>query len=543
MNKDLLEQLKSFEFDESHFSNDASRHAFRFLLNAVEQFASEVQQLREENQKLKDEINRLKGEQGKPEIRPQKKDGDISSEKERKTPKKPRKKGSKKGNIQINRVEHCPVDRSVLPEDAVSKGVEINLVQDITIQTENIEFRREVFYSPSLGRRFIGSLPPGYEGTFGPGVKTLVQVLYHDAHVTQPGIFRLLRSCGVDISAATISRIITGAPELFQQEYKDIIKSGLKSADYQQIDDTGARVNGKNHYVHVLCNPFYTAYFTRPRKDRLTILEVVSPDGLKFHWTQEAIDLMEVLGLSQKQLTRVSEFKTHNVLSEQEVDERLKILFPNPGKGETNRHRIKEACAVVAYRNRSDAIKQLVCDDAPQFKNITEWLALCWVHEGRHYKKLKPFIHSHRKKLDIFLKDFWSYYRRLRDYKENPCPKRSETLSKEFDVLFSRKTGYEELDERITKTAAKKDNLLLMLDHPQIPLHNNESELGARNQARKRDVSLQTKNAKGTHAKDVMMTVVQTARKLGVNIFNYVHDRVTGTFNMTSLADLIPQKS
>lgn len=35
-----------------------------------------------ENQKLKDENNRLKVEQGKPDIKPNKKDGDISSENE-----------------------------------------------------------------------------------------------------------------------------------------------------------------------------------------------------------------------------------------------------------------------------------------------------------------------------------------------------------------------------------------------------------------------------------------------------------------------------
>jgi hypothetical protein len=41
--------------------------------------------LLKENQSLKDEVNRLKGEQGKPDIKAnKKKDGNISSEKERK---------------------------------------------------------------------------------------------------------------------------------------------------------------------------------------------------------------------------------------------------------------------------------------------------------------------------------------------------------------------------------------------------------------------------------------------------------------------------
>ena len=63
-------------------------------------------------------------------------------------------------------------------------------------------------------------------------------------------------------------------------------------------------------------------------------------------------------------------------------------------------------------------------------------------------------------------------------------------------------------------TWVNKDNLLLVLQYPHIPLHNNSAELGARVQARKRDVSFQTKNEKGTQAKDTMMTVVETAKKL-----------------------------
>jgi hypothetical protein len=36
------------------------------------------------------------------------------------------------------------------------------------------------------------------------------------------------------------------------------------------MDDTSARANGKNYYDHILCNEFYTAYFTRPNKDRMS---------------------------------------------------------------------------------------------------------------------------------------------------------------------------------------------------------------------------------------------------------------------------------
>ncbi len=75
--------------------------------------------------------------------------------------------------------------------------------------------------------------------------------------------------------------------------------------------------------------------------------------------------------------------------------------------------------------------------------------------------------------------------------------------------------------------------------YPDIPLHNNPAEHGARAQARKRDISFHTKSDNGTLAKDVMMTIVQTARKLVVNIYQYLHDRISQTMTMTSLAEEI----
>ena len=116
-------------------------------------------------------------------------------------------------------------------------------------------------------------------------------------------------------------------------------------------------------------------------------------------------------------------------------------------------------------------------------------------------------------------------------------------LSAAFDELFSTKTHYQDLDKRIASTLAHKEKLLLVLRFTHIPLHNNPAELGARVQARKRDISLQTKNAAGTKSKDSLMTVTQTAKKLGVNIFKYIYDRISGKYEMPSLADLIRQKS
>ena len=90
---------------------------------------------------------------------------------------------------------------------------------------------------------------------------------------------------------------------------------------------------------------------------------------------------------------------------------------------------------------------------------------------------------------------------------------------------------------------SKKDELLVVLNQPELPLHNNAAELAARSQARSRDVSLQTKSIAGTSVKDTLETITQTAKKLGVRVYDYIYDRVCGKNEQPSLAERIQQKS
>jgi hypothetical protein len=87
-----------------------------------------------------------------------------------------------------------------------------------------------------------------------------------------------------------------------------------------------------------------------------------------------------------------------------------------------------------------------------------------------------------------------------------------------------------------------KSELLMVLKHPEVPLHNNESELGARAQVRRRDVSLHTMTEDGTKANDTFLTIVQTAKKLGVSTYEYIYDRVSKRFLLPSLAETITAK-
>jgi hypothetical protein len=90
----------------------------------------------------------------------------------------------------------------------------------------------------------------------------------------------------------------------------------------------------------------------------------------------------------------------------------------------------------------------VVCDDAPQFKLLTDNIALFWVHQGRHYKKLSPFIPCHQRVLDQFLDDFWNYYRDLLAYQDSPSQQTADKLRYKFWKLFDTDSGYQQLDER-----------------------------------------------------------------------------------------------
>jgi hypothetical protein len=104
-------------------------------------------------------------------------------------------------------------------------------------------------------------------------------------------------------------------------------------------------------------------------------------------------------------------------------------------------------------------------------------------------------------------------------------------------------TGYRALDDRIAKTKEKKVALLLVLAHPEIPLHNNPAELGARQRVRKRDVSFGPRTPEEANAWDTFMTLAATTKKLGVSFYAYVHVRLATAHQIPGLDRLIAAKA
>jgi hypothetical protein len=532
------------QIDPSTIEDEGLRQEVQDLMNLVETQDSQLAEKDEEIQRLRDEISRLKGEQGKPKIKANKPAADLSSEKERRQS-KPHHKSSKQDKIKMDREVVLRVDQEHLPADAVFKGYVDVVVQDLSIHTDNVQFRKEKYYSPSQKRTYLASLPAGYHGQFGPGVRAWVLAMYYAGQMSEPKIREVLQTAGMQISAGQLSDMLIKDQEVFHAESANILQAGLSSSPWQHLDSTGTRVNGHNQHSHVLCNLLYTAYCTLPSKDRMTMLRVLQGGSDPvFRYNDLAGELMGKLAVTDKWRSLLPTLLPHDQdITEKELD--LVLDEHLPKLGVNLRKCVKEALAIAAYRTQTTypVVDLLLCDDAPQFNALTAELALCWLHEFRHYKKLIPRFAHHCSLLQDFGKGFWKLYQNLLEYREHPSPTLATALEASFDQLFGQACGYQPLDECKRRTLAKKQQLLMVLSHPEILLHNNPAELGARQRVRKRDVSLQARTREGIGAWDTFQTLVATAKKLGVNLFHYLHDRIVGTHALPSFATLIGERA
>jgi hypothetical protein len=532
--------------DPSQIADEHARQTIELLLNIIEQLNASIKELEQENQQLRDENHRLKGEQGKPDIKPDTKKGfkpSHSSEAERKVAKEHH-KSRKKETLKVDREPVLTNPKEDLPGDVQFKGYSEVVVQDLWVKTDTVRFFKEIHDSPALRKTYIAPLPDGYEGEFGPQIKALILSLYYGGNMTQGKVIEFLSDVGISMSRGYLANLVNQSQETFAAEFQDLYEAGLASSPWQQIDQTGARVGGVNQTTNIICNPLYTVYVTTAKKDRLSVLSALqNTTALKFILNELSDAILESFNLPLKWRQQLRLLPQSIVMSEGELNQLLDE-FPGSLKAQ-NRTRIQEAAAIAFYHQQSTVpiIQALLCDDAPQFKQIAEALGLCWVHEGRHYKKLTPIIAIHQRALEKFLQRFWQYYRKLLDYCADPSPTQAQALEAEFGVLFSTKSGYQQLDERKELTRAKACELLLVLHHPEIPLHNNAAELGARTMVQRRNISYATQTIEGTKAWDMFMSLVATTRELGISFYRYIQDRFAQLGKIPALGAIIREQS
>ena len=166
----------------------------------------------------------------------------------------------------------------------------------------------------------------------------------------------------------------------------------------------------------------------------------------------------------------------------------------------------------------------VVSDDAGQFRIPIH--ALCWVHAERLLQKLMPKTPEQTRKLDKVRDQVWALYRDLKLWKQKPSAKEAPVLAQRFDDIFGQRTRYKELGQLLARLHRRKHELLKVLERPEIPLRTNASENDLRACVTKRRISGGTMSADGRQARDVMLGLMKTCRKLGISFFAYLGDRL-----------------
>ena len=528
------------------------RSALRLVLQALESMGKELSDLKDENGRLKDEINRLKGEKGRPQFKPRPNvgDGDGGEQDGTKADRRDNHKtGTHKGRLGIDQTIELKEVSGELPGDARIKFWEERIVQDVELRRNTVKYRIAVWYSPSEHKTYRSSFPLDGFGSFGPQIRGLLHLLHYECNVTQGCLESFCDSLGLDISSGSIDNILKSRGEAAVLERKEILSAGISHSGYVQADSTGSKEKGVSLYTQIFCSPLFTAYFSNRTKSRLQVLQslcgLTELADLPVIFSEGTVSLLQHFNVPQHYQKALRAFlAVGGCSSTGALKAWIATELPKlSGQKNTLAH-VLDAFALAHYFQREDfpALSALMSDDAPEYKLLSPLHALCWVHDARDYKKLLPQLDINRRQADVFLNGYWDFYRKLLGYKALDAGAQKlqkPVLDAEFERIFTQRTGYEALDKLIARTCSKKAALLHVLDRPNLPLHNNAAELAARRKVRKRDVSLHTMSAEGTRVQDAYLSIIETAKKLGISAFEYLTDSVSGTRKMMSLPELI----
>jgi hypothetical protein len=130
-------------------------------------------------------------------------------------------------------------------------------------------------------------------------------------------------------------------------------------------------------------------------------------------------------------------------------------------------------------------------------------------------------------------------YQDLKAYQQAPCPQQKRQLARRFETIFTAKTCFQTLNLALKRLHQNKAELLLVLDRPEVPLHNNGSEREIREYVKTRKISASTRSELGRSARDTFLSLKKTCRKLGLSFWSYLQDRLTRAQQIPPLPQLI----
>ena len=512
-------------------SNEELRRLVEQLLDEVAKLRERVSELEEENAALKEENAHLKGHKGRPKLKPsgmEKATGGGKAKTGRKTPRRASRRSPVVGEEHKLRVN--------VPVGSRFKGYDDFVVQDLKMEGRVIRYRRERWLTRE-GKLIVAPLPTGLRGHFGPELVRFILLQHHQGQVTVDRITALLNSLGLVISKRQVLRLLISDVATFGGEANAVLRAGLESAPWITVDDTGARHRARNGVTTQIGDDRFTFFATTFSKSRTNFLELLRADYRDYVINAEALAYMRERHLAGTVIEQLDGHDQKAFADQAAWSQHLDQLgiskltmwgagSPQPRSVHPNPVKIATEGALFGSIHAHGLLQDtvIVSDGAGQFRLADH--ALCWVHAERLVHQLIGFNDDQRRAIDITRELIWWLYRDLKLYKSDPCRQRAAQLRARFKRLFSRKTDFVTLDRLLARLLDRKDELLRVLDRPEIPLHTNGSENDIRCHVTKRKISGGTWSEAGRDARDVFLGLMKTCQKLGVSFFDYLGNRL-----------------
>jgi hypothetical protein len=504
------------------------------LLDCIDQQAHLLQQQAEQIQQLKDEIARLKNHPPRPKIQPSRLEKKRSKKhKSSKGKRAGSEKRHKTSELEIHKVQ--PIEPEHIPQGSVFRCYKDWVVQDLKMEPYNIRYRLKVYETPE-GGYVTGKLPANLQDRhYGPPLIRFILYQHYHCHVTQPLLLEQLHEMRIDISAGQLNTILIEDKAHYHLEKDRILAAGLEVSSYINVDDTGARHQGKNGYCTHIGNETFSFFESTESKSRINFLKLLRAGHSDYYINRDAIAYMEVNKLPQYVLEPImanpgnifaNDRQWNDFLTQKGIvtDRHVQIATEGALIGSVLEHGISNKLTIIS-------------DDAGQFNVLVH--ALCWIHAERLIGKIIPFTDEQKKDLDAVRDKIWKLYQRLKRYKGNPQVKDKEKLEATFDQIFTMKTSSATLNQALKRLYNNKPELLLVLDRPEIPLQNNVAENAIREYVKKRKISGGTRSEAGRKCRDTFTSLKKTCRKLGVSFWEYLKDRIEKINLIPDLSDLI----
>ena len=527
--------------DQSKIPEQDKSATVSLLLETIHHQATYIQQ-------LEDEIARLKKHPPRPKIRPSslnkdknrdqdEKTGDADSKKKKRKKRPGSKKRKKTAKLTIHETVDVPVEP--VPENSRFKGYKEFVVQGIKICAHNVLYRLETYLSPD-GQYICAQLAENIQGKhFSPELIAFAIYQHCHCHVTRPLLLEQLQEIGIDISRGTLNNILIENKDNFHLEKDRVLSAGLETSAFINVDDTGARHQGQNGYCTLIGSPLFSWFESTASKSRINFLTLLRAGYTDFVINTEAIDYMKANKLAKAAVEPFIENGPISFDNQSQWDDFLaknQIVKPRHIKIATQAALLG---AIVEHGIFDKLV--IVSDDAGQFNVLCH--ALCWIHANRAIDKVIAFTDQAKHDLARVKDQIWLLYQGLKNYKLNPNDDDKAKLEKMFDDIFTQTTASALLNKALKRIYRNKAELLLVLQRPDIPLHNNLAENAIREYVKKRKISGSTRSQAGRKCRDTFASLKQTCRKLGISFWQYLSDRIQGRNEIPDLSELIRHQS